>query len=427
MGLLPDWPNRVVGRHILLPVFEHLDIYDRRERTLVGLADAALSFGAWPLRYLRPGCGQPPRRILLLRLERIGDLLMTLGAIRAVRRLAPHAVIDLVVGSWNADVADTLEGIDRIERLDVPWLVRGGQGISRTALAARALAWRSQHYDLAINFEGDIRSHLLMAGSLACRRVGFAHGGGGSLLTDPVVHDPRQHVAQNAINLVECAFGLQPGTLPSPECALDAWKLEIPSSHRERARERLTALGAPLDASRPLVAMHVPGGRAIKQWPLDRFAATARNIADSHGAHLLLTGSPADRAQVRLVLDLLDGRVPATGLAGELDLLTLGAALAEADLVITGDTGPMHLAAAVGTPVVAVFGPSDPRRYAPLAAARRIVRMDLPCAPCNRIRVPPARCTNGPPDCLSAITADAVVHAATDLLVGARSPALPRQ
>ena len=76
----------------------------------------------------------------------------------------------------------------------------------------------------------------------------------------------------------------------------------------------------------------------------------------------------------------------------------------------------MHVAAAVGTPVVAVFGPSTPVRYAPLVASRRIVRIDLPCAPCNRIRKPPERCTGGTPDCLSGLQTLAVVDAARSLL-----------
>ena len=95
-------------------MFDHLDIYDPRERWLVGMADAALAATVWPLTWVRqPAPGKAPRRILLLRLERIGDFLMSLGAIRAVRDHAPDAVIDLVVGSWNAELAQLVPGIDR--------------------------------------------------------------------------------------------------------------------------------------------------------------------------------------------------------------------------------------------------------------------------------------------------------------------------
>ncbi len=80
------------------------------------------------------------------------------------------------------------------------------------------------------------------------------------------------------------------------------------------------------------------------------------------------------------------------------------AILAQLDVLVTGDTGPMHLAAAVGTPVVAVFGPSDPARYATRGPADRVVRIDLPCSPCNRIRRPPERCVGHTPDCLAGVT-----------------------
>ena len=97
-------------------------------------------------------------------------------------------------------------------------------------------------------------------------------------------------------------------------------------------------------------------------------------------------------------------------------LLVSAAILAQLDVLVTGDTGPMHLASAVGTPVVAVFGPSDPARYATSGSFDRVVRIDLPCSPCNRIRRPPERCVGHTPDCLAGITSDAVFAAATAVL-----------
>jgi len=101
-------------------------------------------------------------------------------------------------------------------------------------------------------------------------------------------------------------------------------------------------------------------------------------------------------------------------------LLTVAAVLERLDLFVTGDTGPMHLAHAVGTPIVAVFGPSDPARYAPRGLRDRVVRIDLPCSPCNRIRRPPARCTGHTPDCLSGVDTAAVLAAIDDVLAEGR-------
>jgi ADP-heptose:LPS heptosyltransferase len=101
-------------------------------------------------------------------------------------------------------------------------------------------------------------------------------------------------------------------------------------------------------------------------------------------------------------------------------LMIVAAVQQQLDLFVTGDTGPMHLAHAVGTPIVAVFGPSDPARYAPRGLRDRVVRVDLPCSPCNRIRRPPARCTGHTPDCLTGIDTATVLAAIDEVLAEGR-------
>src|SRR5690349_20387255 len=137
-----------------------LTIPDRRDRVLVALADAMLLPAA-----LRRRVGRRPSVLLLilcLRLERIGDLLMTLPALAELRAAAPSAAIDLVVGSWNRDLASAIPGVNRVEVVDAAWLARlssaspSNGGVGAAGLAARALRWRARRYDLAINFEPDI-------------------------------------------------------------------------------------------------------------------------------------------------------------------------------------------------------------------------------------------------------------------------------
>ncbi len=392
-------------------MFSRLQISDRRERWMVGLTDAVLAAaGAAVHPFARRLTAAPPHRILLVRLERIGDLLMTRDAMAAVRSLAPAAHVDLVVGSWNVALARLLGVADSIEQADAPWLARsaGGDGIGR--LARRFRGWHSRRYDLAINFEGDIRSHALMALAAAPRRIGFDMAGGGPLLTDCVRYDPREHTAANALRLVEHAFAkppgsLRPGLLPP---------LAVPPAAEERARQ---LLGRPPGRdSAPLVGIHVSGGREIKQWALSRFAGVGRRLAEEAGAVLVMTGSTGDRPAIEAVRRLLPAHVSVIDLARDLDLVTLAAALRLLDVFITGDTGPMHLAAAVGTPLVAIFGPSDPARWGPLSPGARVVRAGIACSPCNRIRRPPARCVGHVPDCLEAVDATRVFEAARELL-----------
>ncbi len=381
-----------------------LQIYDRRERALVQAADWALA----PLRWFRRAGahGQSVRRVLLLRLERIGDLLMVLDAIRDARVLWPDAEIDLVVGSWNVALARLVPDVTRVETVDVPWLAREGRGSAWTTLLRHAREWHGRRYDLVVNFEPDIRSNLLAWRTGAPRRVGYWTGGGGSFLTDALEYSPREHVSINARRLVAHAAGRE----PAPGIVRNTRAPLVPPPD---AVARATALLA--SASRPIVGVHASGGRESKQWHPDRFAAVARRLAESQHATIVLTGSTADRPLVDAVRRHL-GDLPAIDASGALELPALAALLARLDVLITGDTGPMHLASAMGTPVVALFGPSFPERYGPLAPHQRVVRVDIHCSPCGRVRLPPERCRGHVPDCMDAIQVDAVVSATLDLL-----------
>ena len=386
-------------------MFDHLHIHNRAERWLVGAADLALSAGAVITRR-STATSRQPTRILLLRLERIGDLLMTLPALLKLRAAFPTATIDLVVGSWNASLARLLTVVDNVDTVDAPWLARGHQETGYLKLTRQASHWRTAQYDLAFNFEGDIRSNALMALCGAPRRVGFAIKGGGAFLTDRATYDRRAHIATNAMRLVDTV-------LPHPQdcgAADDASPLVIPESVRTQVQDVLKQIG------RPAIGIHASGGRAIKQWDPARFAEAATRLARSRGATIVLTGSAEDRAEVDRVKAALPSDLPVADLSGALDLPHLAVILEHLSLFITGDTGPMHLAAAMGTPIVAVFGPSDPANYGPLTSRKRVVRVNIWCSPCNQIPRPPSRCVGHVPDCLVGVEVDQVVAAANDLL-----------
>lgn len=388
-----------------------LQLNDWRERWAVRLADGALAAAA-PLVARRPRQPRDADRpaVLLLRLERVGDLLMTLDAIAAVRALRPLARIDLVVGGWNEPLARMIPGIDRVETLSAAWLARGAASETMSGLVARAWSWRSRSYDVGINFEGDIRSNTLLGLSAAARRVGFPMAGGGGMLTDALPFDTSVHTRSSSLRLVERAFDVAAGSLESFRPSGD--RLSVPAS----AREHADALLAAARRDRPVIAVHAGGGREIKQWNLERFADVASRLALKLEATVVLSGSEEDRAAVTSVKERLTNRIEVLDLCGRADLVTLAAVLQRASLLVTGDTGPMHLAAALDVPQVAVFGPSDPRRWGPASDRALVVRAQLPCSPCNRIRQPPARCRGHVPDCLAAVSSDEVYAAAARLL-----------
>ena len=378
-----------------------LQIYDANERRLVAGADAVLS----PLRWWhRAKAVGPIRRVLLLRLERIGDLLMVLDAIRDAQQLWPDAEIDLAVGGWNAPIASLIAGIEHIHVASAPWLAREEDADSWGGLMSKAREWRARRYDLVVNFEPDIRSNALAWLTGAPRRFGYASGGGAAFLTDALTYEPDTHVRDNARRLIASA-----ASRSSPAATSGNAPLEVPAEATERARRLLAS------ARRPIVGVHASGGRASKQWYPSRFGEVAAEVARSRHATIVLTGGPGDRALVDGITPALAG-LPVIDVVGTLDIVDLAALLAELDVLITGDTGPMHLAAAMNTPVVALFGPSNPVRYGPIGTKSRVLRIDLPCSPCGQVRLPPERCRGHVPDCLHGIDVDRVVAAVDELL-----------
>ena len=393
-------------------MFEHLQIDNRHERQLVGAADLALAPWAAINAWRQPASDDelPPRRVLLFRLERIGDLLMTLGAIGSIRARLPDAELRLVVGSWNATLARCVPAVDAVETFDVPWLSRERPGSTLRAAAAQSAVWRRHGFDLAINFEPDIRSNALVAASGARRRIGYASGGGGGFLTDALDYDRTIHSGANARRLVDRI--LPADRFPLAADSPNRLRLRIPSAARETAAHLLAAY----DGSGPLVGINPGAGRLIKEWPPERFATVAAALAADDGATIVLLGAEGDRAQADAFRQTLPSDVALIDLFGRAPLVELAAVLARLSVLITGDTGPAHLAAAVDTPVVAIFGPTDPIRYAPLTPHAEVVHANLWCRPCGRVRRPPKRCIHGAPDCLTGVETGAVVAAARRLI-----------
>jgi len=405
-------------------------IYAPMERALVRAVDAparaafALGRGLGLVRRPEARPLESLREILVLRLDRIGDVLMCLPALHDLRRMAPRARIRLAVGRWSESIARGFP-VDDVLVWSAPWVGRPAEGATGLpALLAKARALRHDRIDLAFDLQGDLRASLLLWGSGATRRVGYANTGGDYLLTDVVPLDETVSWVEQNRRAVRLAAGGE-GALavgPAAPVFVDA----LTSEDRAFADSFLRAEGL-LDR-RPLVGLHPSGGRRVKQWPVDRWREVARRLQRDHGATVLLTGSAADRP---LCAELAQGLpVPPVDLAGRLDVRQTLAVIAHLALFLSPDTGPMHLACAVGTPTVSVFGPSDPVRYFTGGSfdghpeRHLVVRQDLWCSPCNLIRRPPAECdTVEPPECLRLVTVDAVLGAAVRLLTQGRSAA----
>jgi ADP-heptose:LPS heptosyltransferase len=178
-----------------------------------------------------------------------------------------------------------------------------------------------------------------------------------------------------------------------------------------------------LENQRPLVAIHPSGGRRIKQWPVSRWREVAARLQRDWSATILITGSAKDAPLAGELSRGLERRP--LDLTGRLALRETLALLERLDLVLSPDTGMMHMACAVDSPSLSVFGPSDPVRYfsggSGQAGTRHVVvRAELWCAPCNLIRKPPTECARAEaPECLALVSVDAVYREAAAMLAGA--------
>jgi lipopolysaccharide heptosyltransferase II len=355
-------------------------------------------------------------KILLIRLRLVGDVVFTTPVVRALRRRYPGARISYLVEPAAAPV---VRGNPHLDELIVVPRRRGWRRITDDA----ELAWRLRRtgFDLCLDFHGGPRSAWLAWASGARRRIGYTIAGRSWMYTD-VVTRPRElrprHSVENQWDL------LAPIGVPPPEPSRDP--VEIADDADARARMETTLAGAGVPADAELVVLHVSAGNPFRRWPAESFIETAARIASGSPARrLVFTSGPSDAGAARAVAEATRARL-GPRLAGrvvvceEFDLAALHALIARAALFVGGDSGPLHLAAATGTPIVAVFGPTLAARSRPWRADRFVTEIvepaSLPCRPCEQ-----RRCEPGDFRCLTSIRPDAVVAAAERAL--ARSAA----
>lgn len=387
-------------------------VTEPRERFVVTMASAAAALAAPFLS--RPGT-EAPREVLVLRLDRIGDVLMSLPALQALREALPDARIRLAVGEWSREIARDAP-VDEVLVWSAPWAGRAEEGASSVAelwKAARGL--RPTRPDLAIDLQGDLRAMWLMAATGASARVGYANTGSASLLTSVVDLDESLNFVEQNRRAVEKAIGREIPRRPF------RW---LGEERRAIGRERLaTALAASSIARKgPIVGLHPGAGRNIKEWPVHRFIELGRRLVAEKDARLVVTGSATESNKANAIAQALPGAV--LDLSGKLGLGEVAEVMSAFDVFVSGDTSAMHFACALGLASVAIFGPSDPGRYFSggetgfgAGGKHVVVSPSLWCCPCNLIRRPPAECDEAPaPECLSGITTERVFEATLEAL-----------
>lgn len=368
------------------------------------------------------------RRILVVRTDLIGDLVLTLPAIRALRQGYPDAEIGVLVLPSTRDILAGEPDIAHVHTYD-PNIWRRPLSLvnPRNWRRVRALITelRAMRYDLAVSIAGDWGSVLTWV-SGARRRVGYAGEAYPGLMTDPLPgrrYAARQHEVAYVARLARAAGGVLADDEIAPV-------LHVEPEAARRVRALLGAL-VPIrqqqhnGRAHPLVALHAgaQNGRA-KRWPVASWAALADRLVAEAGAHVLLTGSASDGPLVAAIRRRMRHASGASDLAGRTSLAELAALLDQCDLLVSGDSGPLHIACAVDTPVVGLYGPTDPALSGPVSDGAVVLRQEIWCAPCYDASAA-ADCRFGNPVCMKALTPARVFVAARRQLARAGMQAPP--
>lgn len=351
------------------------------------------------------------KRVVVRGANWVGDAVMTVPALRELRRILPRAHVTLATRRWAEGI---FEGADFIDDLLVTDKTARGAG----SVWKESREWRARRFDLAILFPNSFAPALVAALARIPARVGYATQWRAPLLTHPLPVPEwrgRRHEVFYYLNIIEgLERSLRGDSTPNqPERSphdsttqVDEPRaiINVSESRRQAARELLCGRGA--SGGRTLVAL-CPGSTnsRAKRWPAERFASLADMLVEQAGADVVLVGAREELNISEEVARMTRSR-PIV-LTGETDLAQTAALLSVADLLVTNDTGPAHVAAAVGCPVVVIFGPTNPVTTRPFSPLAEVVRVPPDCAPCMLRDCPIDH------RCMNAITAALVFEHAT--------------
>lgn len=354
----------------------------------------------------------PPRSLLIVRLSALGDVIHVLPALAALRAAFPAAKLGWAVEDRAASL---LQGHPQLDRLHVIPRKAWTRSLGQWSLGAVARGMREtvaelkrEEYEVALDFQANLRSSALTYFSGARRRIGqprpFSKEGSRLLFTEtpaPVGKDVHK-IARNLQLLGP--LGIDPSVAPRPLIPTDPPRNDL--------------------GARPIVLLHpgVSAFGALKAWREDRFAELGAALAADGATVLFLWGGAAEQRLAEALAAQAPGTAAAPATASLRELATL---LAAADLVVGVDSGPLHMAAGLGTPVLGLYGPKHPGTYGPFWPNGRVVRGAEECSPCRHRKCPRPDAAAQQPKaegpqkvspCMDAIPVATALEAARELL-----------
>lgn len=356
-----------------------------------------------------PGTERQPRRVLVIKPDHLGDVLLLTPALRLLRQQLPDAEITLLIGPWSRAAVAHSPDLDAVVTCAFPGFTRAeriGPLQPYALLLKTALLVRAGRFDAALIARDDHWwGALLTCLAGIPRRVGFAVPEVAPFVTDALPHTFARHVTSQSIALVAALTG-------QPAVEQPAARAPVSPADQLWADAWLQTRGIDLASPTPIIAIHPGSGGAAKLWSSQQWAEVA-DALHQHGP-VILTGGPDEHALVG-ELALRMQRSPLL-LVGASTIGQLAALYSRCALVLGVDSGPLHLAASTATPTIALFGPGDPQRFGPWGDPQRqvVLRSGLWCSPCGVL----TECPRGtaPSECMALIPAQQVLAAAQALL-----------
>lgn len=394
------------GRYAPLPILGHGD-------ARAGSAGVSRQDAARPAHDPTPGWAEA-RSILAVRLDSMGDVLMTTPALRALRESAPGRRITLLTSPAGAGIAELVPVVDDVIVYEAPWLKATPPGAMPATDLAMVEDLRRRRFDAAVIFT--VYSQNPLPSAFLCHLAGIplrlAHCRENpyQLLTDRVPEvEPEQSVRHEVRRQLDLVAAVGATT------SCERLALEVPPDAADRVDALLADLGLRgRDAGgRPWALVHAGASAPSRRYPPELLAEAARGLVRELDCAVVLTGS---RDEVPLVDEVRSAMgVPSASLAGRLSLAQLAAVIQAAPLLVAGNTGPVHVAAALGTPVVDIYALTNPQ-HTPWAVPSRVLYHDVPCRDCYSSVCPMVH-----HDCLRLVDPASVVAAAGELLGEGRS------
>lgn len=358
--------NRVMAQAIHKATF--------KERTRRELLRFAALIPPLPYQMFEPGSIQ---RILLIRPDHVGDVLLTTPAIRALRDHLPYAEIHALVGPWSSEVMGSYPDVDLTLTLPFPGFSRQPRQSLREryqfiAITARQL--RVIGYSAAIIFRPDHWWGALLAKLAGVpTRIGYDHPDVAPFLTQ-ILPQQHEHVVIKNLRLVEHWTGtLDPSKV--------LYHFPVEEADQAYVDGYLEIWGAKPTAR--IIAIHPGSGAALKNWTEDKWASVGDTLAEQLDAQVVLTGGAHEVILTRNIADRM--KTHPIVAAGDTRIRQLAALFARCSVVLGSDSGPLHLAAAVGAPTVTLYGPADPQEFGPWGSPEQhvVITSSIGCRPCR--------------------------------------------